>query len=215
MIIYIYIYIYIILNSNIALTGISSSPSMVCLNVPSWFHEAGTILFNAASMSCRTSGSAFSFIVKLADVCCTNILHIPILICVISFDIVFWIWDVIKWQPLDGAVIEISCWNHLGVDIILLLSVAADADDSDVDDVDDVDDDDDGHVDDDDVDWAKEKGTAGTTKQVTTATFGSKSPRNKRETDFIAINGLRFTKYDDDDVNVRVMTEFQRLGISY
>lgn len=48
--------------------GMSSGPSSV------WIKGmfSGAILFNAISISTRTSGSAFSFSVNDADVCCTR-----------------------------------------------------------------------------------------------------------------------------------------------
>lgn len=48
--------------------GMSSGPSSV------WIKGmfSGAILFNAISISTRTSGSAFSFSVNDADVCCTS-----------------------------------------------------------------------------------------------------------------------------------------------
>lgn len=136
--------------------GISSSPSSVCLNVPSRFHVAGTVellvirkcssgmshvnwltahilvwhlvvfslhspsKLSATSISRRTSGSAFSLIVKDAEVCWINRLHMPILICFRSVAMARWMSDVIKWHPRDGAVILISCWNQRGMEDILL-----------------------------------------------------------------------------------------------
>lgn len=48
--------------------GMSSGPSSVWINGM----LSGAILFNAISISTRTSGSAFSFSVNDADVCCTR-----------------------------------------------------------------------------------------------------------------------------------------------
>ena len=57
--------------------GISSGPSIVCRK-NSLFHDSGTILLIAPSMSVRTSVSAFSFNDKLADVCLMNRCAVPI-----------------------------------------------------------------------------------------------------------------------------------------
>lgn len=84
-------------------------------------------------MSRRTSGSAFSLTVKLADVCWMNKLHIPILIWLISLEIALLMSDVIKWQPRDGAVMVSSCWNHfmlmLADELLLLLLLLLDCKD--------------------------------------------------------------------------------------
>ena len=82
------------------------------------------IKLRATSISRRTSGSAFSLIVKDAEVCWRNRLHMPILICFRSVDIARLISEVIKWHPRDGAVILISCWNQRGVEDIWLENVA-------------------------------------------------------------------------------------------
>mmetsp|Transcript_29136 Transcript_29136/g.63706 ORF Transcript_29136/g.63706 Transcript_29136/m.63706 type:complete len:228 (+) Transcript_29136:228-911(+) len=48
--------------------GMSSGPSKVC-SKNSWFQDSGTMWLKAASMSVRTVGSAFSFMVRDAEVC--------------------------------------------------------------------------------------------------------------------------------------------------
>ena len=88
------------------------------------------ILFNATSISLRTSGSAFSLIVKLADVCWMNKLAMPILIPVISFWIALFTSEVIRWHPLLGAVILISCWAHIGMDEVGGAMLSLDDDDA-------------------------------------------------------------------------------------
>ena len=71
-----------------------------------------------------TSESAFSFIVRLADVCCMNILTIPILIDANSSFTALIISDVIRWQPREGAVMDIVFWYQRGVVICWQLFVA-------------------------------------------------------------------------------------------
>lgn len=39
----------------------------------------------------------------------------PILICERSLEMTFWTLLVIRWHPLEGAVIDNSCWNHFMV----------------------------------------------------------------------------------------------------
>ena len=63
-------------------------------------------------MSRRTSGSAFSLIVKLADVCWIKRLHMPIEILAISEPAASWISEVMRWQPREGALTEIERWNQ-------------------------------------------------------------------------------------------------------
>lgn len=63
----------------------------------------------------RTSGSAFSLIVRLAEVCWINKLHMPILSWERSFEMAFCTSLVTKWQPREGAVMVISCWNQRGI----------------------------------------------------------------------------------------------------
>ena len=81
------------------------------------------IKLRATSMSRRTSGSAFSLIVRDAEVCWRNRLHIPMLICFRSDEMAFWMSDVIKWHPRHGAVMLIWCWNHLLLVVVVLLLV--------------------------------------------------------------------------------------------
>jgi hypothetical protein len=81
-------------------------------------------------------------------------------------EMIFWTSVVIRWQPLEGAVMDISCWNYFG-GVLLIVSfccedwqmvvVRSGKKPWDV--------------------WAKEEGTAGTTKQVTKDRAGRRNPR--------------------------------------
>jgi len=107
----------------------SSSPSSVCLKVPSRFHCAGTSLLSAVSRSVRTSGSAFSLMVSDADVCWMNRLHMPMEICGSSELTAFKMSLVIKWHPREGAVTVICFWNQSdGAMLLLLLLVVVSVD---------------------------------------------------------------------------------------
>ena len=54
--------------------GMSSGPSSLCVN---WGWPSGTVRSIQASRSRRAEGSAFSWITREADVCCTKSTHTP------------------------------------------------------------------------------------------------------------------------------------------
>ena len=81
---------------------ISSGPSIVWVK---YFSSSETILLKWFSKSTRTEGSAFSFIVRLAEVCFTKTFTIP--------DLAgkwFKTSSVIRWKPLVFGSSIISFW---------------------------------------------------------------------------------------------------------